>query len=295
MNYKISTILIFALYFLQCTEKTQKVTLDSNSPLSQESRIDLMTYNIRLAIDSDKENAWTHRKSMLTDQILFVGPDILGVQEARPNQISDLQRLLPDYSYIGDGRDGGTKGEHTAIFYNTNHMKVEQEGTFWLSETPGSPSLGWDASYPRICTYGLFTKLETQEKFWVFNTHLDHKGPKAQKNGMELILNTIESSTKKEVPVIVMGDLNVEPENPTIQSIKKSFQDTRDIAENTFGPEGTFNGFQYNEPVQRRIDYIFLSQKAQYEVIKYATLSSSIDFRFPSDHFPIYVQISKTN
>jgi hypothetical protein len=57
------------------------------------------------------------------------------------------------------------KGEHSAIFYNSDKFKLLEENTFWLSETPEKPSKGWDAAYNRVCTYGLFQNKKTKRKY----------------------------------------------------------------------------------------------------------------------------------
>lgn len=259
-----------------------------NDVKSQEVRV--MTYNLRLDIASDNENAWPHRKRFLSSQILFLEPDILGVQEARPNQVADLKEALPYYKFIGKGRDGEQKGEHSGIYYNSKKVSVAQEHTFWLSTTPEQVSTDWDAAYPRVCTFGLFTLKENNKKIWVFNTHLDHIGEVARKEGMKLILAKIKAVNTKNYPVLIMGDFNVEPDSELVTSLKLQFLDSRNQAKYVFGPEGTFNGFKYNEPVTQRIDYIMVSN--QIEVEKYAVLSSAINLKFPSDHFPVFVQFN---
>ncbi|WP_452225020.1 endonuclease/exonuclease/phosphatase family protein [Lacinutrix chionoecetis] len=253
--------------------------------------LSVMTYNIRLDVASDGENAWSNRKEFLSNQVLFLEPDVLGVQEARPNQMNDLNNALKGYKSIGIGRDGGDKGEYSALFYNAKKLKVEHDSTFWLSATPNKISKGWDAAYPRICTYGLFTLLDSKEKVWIFNTHLDHVGTQAQKESMKLILSTIQDVNTKNFPVLIMGDFNVEPDSEVIASTKATMLDTKETAALTFGSNGTFNGFNYHEPVTRRIDYILLSKASPIKVKKYAVLSSAIDFKFPSDHFPVYVEL----
>lgn len=255
---------------------------------SQELKV--MTYNIRLDIASDGENAWPNRKDFLSSQVLFLSPDVLGVQEARPNQVLDLKTMLPEYKFIGKGRDGGQEGEHSGIFYNPEKLVLESEDTFWLSETPEKVSKGWDAAYPRVCTYGLFRLKDSKQKVWVFNTHFDHVGGTAQKEGMNLILERIKKLNTKNYPVVLMGDLNVVPTSEVLTNATSVLVDTKKEAKVVFGPEGTFNGFQYHEPVTRRIDYILVSKELM-SVEKYATLSSAIDFKFPSDHFPIFVQL----
>ena len=253
--------------------------------------MNIMTYNIRLDIASDGENAWPNRKDFLSSQVLFLEPDILGVQEARPNQISDLNNAMPNYKYIGKGRDGDSNGEHTAIYYNSEKLKVENEETFWLSQTPSEKSLGWDAAYPRICTYGLFTLKKSKQKVWVFNTHLDHKGPKAQLEGIKLVLQKILDVNTQNLPVFLMGDFNVEPDSEVITETKKSMSDSKEVAGLVYGPEGTFNGFEYDEPLSRRIDYILISTSSKLSVKKYAVLSGAIDSKFPSDHFPVFISV----
>lgn len=248
----------------------------------------VMTYNLRLDVASDGENAWTHRKDFLLNQIKFNSPDIMGTQEGLPNQIKYMKDSLADYKMIGHGRDGGDNGEYSAIFYNTNKVKVEQDSTFWLSKTPEKRSKDWDAAIERICTYGLFTDLKSLEKIWVFNTHFDHVGQQSRLNSMQLIQERIKVINTQNYPVIIMGDLNVEPDNELISNLKLNFRDTKDSSDLKFGPSGTFNGFKFNEAVTRRIDYIFVSKSPEIKVKKYAVLSDSKDLKYPSDHLPVF-------
>jgi endonuclease/exonuclease/phosphatase family metal-dependent hydrolase len=252
----------------------------------------VMTYNIRLDVASDGENAWNHRRDFFTSQIRFYEPDIWGVQEATPNQMNNLDNIMPEYSHIGIGRDGVGKGEASAIFFKKDRFKVSIEQTFWLSETPDKISKGWDAAYPRICTFGLFKDLKTKKTFWVFNTHLDHIGEAARTKGIEMILAKIKEVNKKNYPVIFTGDFNSEPNTGRIINLKKVMTDTRDASEQKpFGPAGSFNGFKFNEPVTRLIDYIFVDNSKRFRVKKYAVLSDSKDLHYPSDHLPIFVEM----
>jgi len=90
-----------------------------------------------------------------------------------------------------------------------------------------------------------------------------------------------------------MGDLNAEPDSKPIKNIKKELNDSKEISlEKPFGPEGTFNAFDFNKPVSTRIDYIFISKNNNIKVNKYAALSDSKDLKYPSDHLPVYIEIS---
>lgn len=253
----------------------------------------VMTYNIRLDVAVDGENDWSHRKGFFTSQIQFYEPDVFGIQEATPNQVIDISNALSQYNYIGIGREGIGKGESSNIFYKKERFSVSNETTFWLSETPNEISKGWDAACNRVCTFALFKDLKSNKSFWVFNTHLDHIGEVAKTKGIELILSKIEAVNIQKLPVLFMGDFNSEPNENRIIALKKIMNDSRELSvEKPFGPFGTFNNFEYNEPATKQIDYIFLSKNSSFIVNKYAVLTDSKNLRFPSDHFPVFVEMS---
>lgn len=253
--------------------------------------LQVMTYNIRLDVASDGENDWTHRKDYLTAQIQFYAPGIFGIQEALPHQVIDIATRLPNYNYVGIGRDGDGKGESSNIFYNKSNYKVLESDTFWLSETPNVVSRGWDAACNRVCTYALFEDSKSKKKFWVFNTHLDHMGQEARIKGITLIVNKIKAINTKDYAVLLMGDLNSEPDSDVIALLNNEMTDTRRISINkSFGASGTFNGFRFDEPVTKLIDYIFVSKTSGIIVKKHAVLSDSNNLRYPSDHLPVYVE-----
>jgi len=253
----------------------------------------VMTYNVRYGLADDGKNSWEFRKDFLTSQIKFYNPDFIGTQESLPFQIAYIDSKLPDHNFIGKSRDKDGKGEYSAILYNHQKFELIKENTFWLSTTPNQPSKGWDAAYPRICTYGLFINKKTKSKFWVVNTHLDHIGKVAKEKSVVLILKKIKEINAKNYPLIFMGDLNAELDSKPISILKSELNDTKMISINKpFGPNGTFNAFQFDKPVTKRIDYIFTSNQNNIKVLKYAVLSDSNDLKYPSDHLPVYVELS---
>ncbi|MDT0678289.1 endonuclease/exonuclease/phosphatase family protein [Autumnicola musiva] len=252
----------------------------------------LMTYNIKYANENDGENSWSKRKAALTGLLRFYNPDILGLQEAMLGQLEYFQSNLNEYNYIGVGRKNGkTEGEFSPILYKSAKFEVLERGTFWLSETPEKPSTGWDAAYPRICTCAFFQNKKTGEKFWYFNTHFDHRGEEARKKSAELIYRKIEELNKDKFPVILSGDFNLEPHTDGIKYLGEKFLDSREISENgCFGPEKTFNAYEFHEEPINRIDYVFISREGV-AVKKYGVLNNSYDQKYPSDHFPVLVEL----
>lgn len=253
--------------------------------------VKVMTYNIRLDVASDGENRWDSRKDFLAAQVLFNEPDFLGVQEAQHHQMQYLGKALTSYNHIGVGRDdGGTGGEYSAIFYNNSRFRLLTQSTFWLSPTPDKVSIGWDAAYKRVCTYGLFEEVKTHKKLWVFNTHFDHVGNVARTESAKLILQKIKELNKDNFPFVLTGDFNLEDSSESIRLILTQLNDSKAVANFTFGPPGTFNGFKFYEPVTARIDYVFVP-KSNVTVKKYAVLSDSKDCRYPSDHLPVLAEL----
>lgn len=256
----------------------------------------IMSYNIRLNIASDGPNKWSNRKETLVAQIAFNRPDLLGIQEGLPQQVDYLDSALNGYEYVGVGRDNGKRaGEFSALFYRSDKLECLASDTFWLSETPDTPSYGWGVSYRRICTYGQFRDRTTGQTYWVFNTHFDHQVVDARLNGAKLILKQIEQRVNKNEAYFLIGDLNATPNTPEIKLLSTTMADARLTATNSvFGQEGTFNRFDPSAIPQDRIDYIFTS-RGTVHVEAFATLSDLVDLRYPSDHFPIIARCKITN
>ena len=252
----------------------------------------VMTFNIRLALDSDKENAWQYRKDDVLKLLDYYETDVLGVQEAVPQQMKDIKSGLKNYDYVGVGRDDGKdKGEYSAIFYNAERLKVLQSGTFWLSETPDRPSKGWDAAYNRVCTYALFKTKKGGKKFWAFNVHFDHVGITARANSAKLILDKIKTLNSKQLPVVLTGDFNLTDDTLPIKLLANNLQDTyKNCEKPSYGPRGTFTAFDITKISTERIDYIF-TQKLR--CIDHRTINDRREnLLYPSDHFPMMATLS---
>lgn len=259
--------------------------------MTNAQKTSFLTYNIRYGLASDGENRWDLRKDGLAKQILFYEPDVFGVQEALGFQVSYLDSALQDYDYYGVGRDDGKlEGEYSAIFFKRDKYDLIQKSTFWLSETPDNVSVGWDAALPRICTVILLKAKSSEQFIWVLNTHFDHRGVLARKNSAQLIAKKIQEYNIHQYPLILMGDFNLEPDSDPIGYLSQQLNDSKHSCNGVvFGPEGTFNGFNHQDPLLKRIDYIF-TDKQHVEVLKYAVLTDSKDLKYYSDHLPVYIE-----
>lgn len=249
------------------------------------------SYNIRYDNQNDVGNLWKDRLPHIIGLIQFHKIGLFGTQEGLSHQIKQLSEDL-GYEFVGVGRDDGAeKGEYTAILFDPKLYKLEDSGTFWLSPTPDTPSKGWDAALNRICTWGKF-KDQKGKSFYVFNAHYDHVGQKAREESSKLMMSKVKELNTKNIPAILMGDFNVTPDDAAYATITvdPSWKDARLISQiPSYGPKGSFNAFDWEKMPDGIIDHIFVQGKIN--VIRHGILTDNYGKKYPSDHFPILVEL----
>ncbi|HEU5290359.1 MAG TPA: endonuclease/exonuclease/phosphatase family protein [Cyclobacteriaceae bacterium] len=255
---------------------------------SQAQSIKIMTYNIRYDNPGDGVNAWPKRIEKVTGLIRKHNPDVIGVQEALHHQLEDLVKVLPDYSYVGVGRDDGKKkGEYSAILFRNSRFGLLSDSTLWLSETPQVPgSKSWDAAITRLVTIAKFFDKELKTDFIVLNTHFDHIGKEARLNSGAQIAGIVASSrTKVEIPILVTGDFNCERSEEAYRNVTiKDLTDTKPANDST----GTYCGFEVGKMECKPIDYIFYTK--EWLLKNYLVITDNDGTHYPSDHLPVMTE-----
>lgn len=269
---KIALILVALLPLLPAC-KQESVTLK------------VMSYNIRYGTADDGEHVWPNRceaaAAMINDQL----PAAFGVQEALDFQLEYLQQNCPSYSYVGVGReDGEHDGEHMAVFYNTDIVELEDWGTYWLSETPDVPSFGWDAACKRTATWTLLKEIGSGKHFYFVDTHLDHVGKEARRNGLILLVERIGAMNPEGYPMILCGDFNVYPEDPCLKDLRNLMLDARETAAQT--DRGTTWHDWGKVDGTPGIDYIFYKGFSSCESFQRVT-KEYLGRPYVSDHYPV--------
>ena len=261
------------------------ISLSAKKPVADEVKV--ISYNIRLINSKDGPNEWKYRAEASPAMIKDYAPDIFGVQEALPEQVAYMQKELPKYGCVGVGReDGVSKGEHMSIFFNKKTVELLEWGTYWLSETPEVPSMGWDARCKRTATWARMRMTNSGKEFFYVNTHLDHRGKEAQQKGLDLIVKRIAAMNPDGLPMILTGDFNVEPKNPVLTELNTKMKDARKTAEKT-DSRATFNGWGASALV---IDYIYYSGFSacpEYETI----VRQYKGVPYISDHYPVVARL----
>lgn len=287
-------------------------------PCTTGTTFNVASYNLRNANggDSARGDGWGQRYPVIAQMVRFHGFDIFGTQECFRPQLEDMKAALPGYDCIGAGRDDGKQaGEHSAIFYRTDLFDLVDHGDFWLSQTPDTPSIGWDAVLPRICSWGHFRYRATGFEFLFFNLHMDHVGKQARVESAYLVQQKMEE-LGKGLPAILTGDFNVDQTHSSYDAFvsKGVLCDAYEVCDLRYAPNGTFNNFAADDFTTSRIDHIFLSPL--FHVQKYGVLTDTYRTeeaasaeaekrdapqeitlkhyraRTPSDHFPVMATVS---
>ena len=262
-----------------------------SAPAATCAPLRLMTYNIRLDLESDGPNRWSARRGQLIGQVALLQPAILGLQEVVAGQKADLERALAGYTFLGVARDNGrSAGEFSNLAIDRAIFRIRSSGTFWLSPTPDVPSKGWDAAYRRIATWAHLVRRSDGQRFLALNTHLDNEGKQARLEGAREILRWLSAQRTPGERIAMTGDLNSESMSPPVEELTSAalgLRDSRTVVQTPpIGPEGTFNNFEALPAKSQRIDYILVD--AGLEVERYAVLAwHGEDGRVASDHFPV--------
>ena len=276
---KIFSIVLFVLALCVAVSCSKEQTKES---------IKVISYNIRCGVNpgQDGENNWEYRKQASINMINDEKPTIFGLQEALPPHLEYLEEHLPQYASYGIARDDGkSEGEYMTIYYLKDEVELLDCGTFWLSETPDIPSRGWDAACNRTCTWAKMRMKRSGKEFAYLNTHLDHVGKVAQREGLALMMERAAKIVPDGMPVFVTADFNCVTSDPIFEPIKAVMKDARETAPQT-DRRATFNGWKPNATAV--IDHIFYrgAEPKSFRVL----CDKNYGAPYISDHYPVVLE-----
>ncbi len=248
----------------------------------------VMTFNLRFASEQPP-HAWPDRRPVMKRVIERAAPDVIGTQEGIYGQLRDLAADLPDYEWIGLGREGGSRGEFTAVFFRRDKFEPLAFDHFWLSDTPDTiGSMTWGNRYRRMVTWVRLRERASGRVFEFWNTHLDHEIEAAREKAAALIAERI-ARVDAHVPLLLVGDFNCRAgaSAPYTQLTQQAgLTDTwLAAAHRTNDGLNTFHGYAPPKHDGERIDWILA--RAPRAVDDAAILDYAENGRTPSDHFPI--------
>ena len=253
------------------------------------SPMKVMTYNIRYSAGdrNSADNNWEARRDDLANLVESANPDVAGFQEVLPDQRKWLETRFPGYVFVGEGRNADrVNGESSPIAFRKDRFESVKSGTFWLSETPDKPSKGWDAACFRTATWTLVKDKRSGKKFYFIDTHLDHKGTEARRLGIQVIIDKIAEINKQGLPIVLVGDFNMEYDHPSMAPAREQLQDARRTAMKS-DDHFTFNGWGRSRDSIDFIWYSGFSSCPEYETVT----KPYMDRTYISDHFPVKAKL----
>ncbi|KAJ3288829.1 hypothetical protein HDU79_004509 [Rhizoclosmatium sp. JEL0117] len=285
----------------------------SPAPLISTSTLNILSFNIRYGSAQDQLNGWHYRRYIHRAIYSTHKPSIFGLQEALLFQRQQIAAAFPWYQSVGVGREWDLGGEATPIFYDPRIFMLRFSETYWLSETPnvpGSVTKSWGNNLSRIATMAHLVPNQAvgndsadYPETVVVNVHLDHEAPVARVKGAQLVAQRTKEYLAQHnldpsrVLVVIMGDFNNwangSPENKAIETDAGLFDA---LGLNHSNTEGTFHDFT-GVAGPTRIDYIYISphwktRVSKTEIIRDAEGDETSGLWYPSDHFPVSVELS---
>ncbi|HOK67428.1 MAG TPA: endonuclease/exonuclease/phosphatase family protein [Anaerohalosphaeraceae bacterium] len=247
------------------------------------------TFNIRVGRYASGSRDWSLRRAMVISLLAAEQYDVIGLQEALPYQLDEILQGLPQYEAYAVGRNSDPdKGETCAILYKKNRFYRIDSGTIWFSNSPWEPGSKFAGTlFPRICSWVRLADLETARCFYVYNVHLDNLSQRARTRSIE-ILNDLIASRKHRDPFLVMGDFNMEIDNPAMQILQNAGKNRMLDTWGALYPhrldEGTYHKF-HGSILGSKIDHILVDTRVR--VLAAAINRRDFSGRYPSDHYPV--------
>lgn len=255
--------------------------------------IEVMSFNIRYGLADDGPNSWSHRRHLVFGVLESHRPVIVGLQEALDFQIDEILAEMPAYASIGIGREADGGGEYAAILYSKKSFELLERDTFWLSDTPETPSASWGNKLFRICTWARFRHRASDQELYVYNTHFDHRSEESREQSAHLIAERIAGRKHSNAPFILMGDFNAGEDTIPIEVLlnregKARMLDTYRALYPNESSAGTFGAWE-GRTEGDKIDYVFADSRM--DVLDAAIVRDNAEGRYPSDHYPVTARV----
>ncbi len=264
----------------------------------------VMTFNLRYAdYDSASPRSWGRRRPAVAALLRQEAPELIGTQEGLYRQLreinEDVQQPGKRYDWIGTGREGGSRGEFMAVFYDTGRLAPLEHEHFWISHDPHLVGEKWPgAGSPRLVTWVRFQDLATGGEFYALNTHLDNVSEEARLAGARLLVQQMHRPEEPlppfdaSLPCVLMGDFNV-PAVAKKGSVYETLLTEGELVDSwtEAPPEARGEEYRtwhdYKGPMQpgTRIDWILTSPGVRAASARINTFT--LDGQYPSDHFPV--------
>lgn len=241
--------------------------------------IRVMTYNIMWEENGVRAGnlalpVWRDRCPLVGQILRENAPDIVGLQEASPEQQAGLAAVVPEFGIVYDPMVNNT----SPILYRKEQLAVEGSGTFVLNSVPERPATNIGL---RKATFARFRDKATGRRFVVFNVHLDHRG-----NGSTRQISAVRLSERMATesgPVLLTGDFNCHESSPTMQFLYGQTALKNDLEVLCSNPVPFRDALETVRPALDLIDHVLVGSGVD---VASAARLKNVDAH-ASDHFPV--------
>ena len=263
-----------------------------------DNSIKIMTQNVRGDGNDGDGLSVVERFERFVQMVAEYQPDVLSTQEYTFNYSYRLGKLFEDwseedgiplYGIVDCSVEGPGKkaGGRNAVLYRMDRLELLDSNTFWLSDTPETPSVveGCSTNHKRVCTWLLLKDKQTEQIFLLANTHLDHTSNNIRLKQVTILMEQL-AKLAGDYPVYLTGDFNCGVGSEPYSVPASALLNSHETAWADLSTErGTYHG--YSGFGGREIDFVFHSEQAT--PVSYEIVSKQYD-GFVSDHFGVIVK-----
>ncbi len=186
---------------------------------------------------------WADRKAMVANLIQREGADVVGFQEASPEQQAGLRNLLPEYTLVWHAATNNTN----PILFKTARFKRVDSGAFNLNHIPEVEGTNIGI---RSSTWAHLEERESGKRFHVYSLHLDHRSEGATRQISAVRL--VERIARHGGPVFVTGDYNCSETSPTMTFFHGQRALKNDAGESVSNTRPLLTAYKTFHPEDRR-------------------------------------------
>ena len=252
--------------------------------------LNVATFNVRRDLWFGRIAPWKERREFAAQALRDMDAQAVGMQELLPKMRANMESLLPEFAFFGEGRGKNKQGEHTDVALKTRDFYTLFSETYDADPQNLLPR-------SRIFTVCEAVFLPWGEPLRLCNTHLSWLSEKARLRSVDVILSALDRrQQQRPMPTILMGDFNATPDSRPIERVmRESVLRAPVKLQDAFQKPTrmhTFHG-EKARPTWRTLDYIFVSP--EFEVLDVRTYETTFGGRFPSDHFPLMAALVLKN
>lgn len=264
--------------------------------VAQAETLRVASFNIHYTTPNQEDIVWDERRDAVRQVIGEMQADIIAFQEMETFvgghfnteniQLDWVLEHYPGYS-VGAYGDAAEFPITQPIIFRTDRFVLRDQGWFFYSETPDEIySRTFNDSYPAFTTWVDLEHRDSGERLVVVNNHFDYGSGRNRRLSAALVAERIEPWLDAGVPTVLLGDFNAPSFWSPMGSLKKQGLDL-------LRPAGSTFHFNRGWNLIPAIDHIMINP-ALNQVNRLQRFDDAYQGYYPSDHYPIQVELSWT-